>query len=200
MPPMRPRRVDRYAADALEAALDGALSPDSDESIRVRLRGIARENASCLRDALVMLGVAPSADDYHTNRARRLLEAALEDRPVEPPPPDRVLIFEREKRLDELPLDDAYAELCKLEPRLSDLMAWAARHDQPRPRPGLRAGAKDLRRLARLQNAVGELVGPAVASAEPLLRSPIAARVATTYVLSLDGFPTSGAAARPSSR
>src|SRR5206468_12847508 len=95
--PVRPRRVDRYAGDALEAALDGALSPDCDESIRVRLRGIARENASCLRDALLMLGVAPSADDYHTNRARRLLEAALEDRPVEPPPPDRVLVFEREK-------------------------------------------------------------------------------------------------------
>lgn len=124
--------------------------------------------------------------NYAYDRAARLLRALREDGPVAAVDEAWADLFEWERTLDHLPLGDAYAELCALEPRLSDLPS-RARALRANAEAGRFVVVRRIRAVNRLSDAVDSLVGPETAAADPRLRSAVAWKVATNHLLALVG-------------
>jgi hypothetical protein len=146
-----------------------ACSEMGDEQALGRLRGFVEDDSRVARVAAEQL--LSSRDEYATDRAYRLLVAAIDGTPVGDPPDALKELFDRESELGRVPVERAFAILTELEPRLKD--AWA---DDYAP-DGRSVPAIDLAR-----RSVKGLLGPGSENPDPLVRSNLALSVASHYV------------------
>jgi hypothetical protein len=147
------------ATPAVNAAREIAHEDLSDPDARDKLRGQIVDGEPARR-AVELL--ASGRDGYIKDRAYRLLTAALDQTDVRPIDPALREQFMREEELGRMPLEEAFAELAEREPALSELGG----EDDPRA----------------FENQAGKLIGVGARSADPLLRSDLAASVVAQYV------------------
>lgn len=103
---------------------------------------------------------------YDTDRAHRILLAAINGAPPAPVEPEGAELFERERELGWTPLETAFHQLAGEVPELGQIAALVE------SRPGSTAS---IRRVLKF-------VGPRSAHDDPLLRSPLALTVASRYL------------------
>jgi hypothetical protein len=165
-------RVTMDQREIYRKALKLACSEMSDRDAVGELRsivGIVGERMA--RQSLSELG--DGREEYMTDRAYRLLEAAVDGEPVEAPPAELAGLFAREDALGRLPIGLAVERLTELEPRLKDV--WPA----DVPDGGEASWSNDAPR------AVKELLGPRMENPDPLVRSNLALSIASHF-LALD--------------
>jgi hypothetical protein len=155
-------------------ALKQACSSLSDAEAREQLRELVAETKRGGRGALRTLKTCRA--EYHGDRAHRLLSAVLEDRPVEPAPADKALLFGREERLGHLPLRDAFAVLKDLEPRLASL-----------EQDGQSIGRSPKEGVTPDGQLLNGLVGPLSAHPDELMRTQLALSIAAQYIAIISG-------------
>jgi len=109
------------ASEVSRKAINVACSDMEDIQAVARLRGIAAENVGATRRALESLSRART--EYATDRAYRLLLAAVDGVSVSAPPGELRELFDREGELGRLPIERAVAKLVELEPRLEEVMS-----------------------------------------------------------------------------
>jgi hypothetical protein len=121
---------------------------------------------------------------YESDRARRLLDAALSGSPPAPPDPSNAALFEAEEALGRRPLREAFAQLSAREPGLERLRARTAESCAQLLQASHRSGRSTAERAAfhrlrsRAMTEVAALVGPRSQHSDPLLHSYIARNVA----------------------
>jgi hypothetical protein len=143
----------------------GTASDDAAASAELQTR--LPEDPDAIRGAVDHLGALRTS--YLDDRAYRLLTAAVQGTPVRPIDPDVAEQFVQEAQLGRMSLDDAFAQLISLEPRLSDL--------QPRP--------SDQRAKERggLTTRSGQpIVGPGAESAHAVVNTDLARGVVVEYL------------------
>lgn len=153
------------------AALKAAHSELNDVEAGKSLREQIQLHPRGARSALSLLGL--TRDEFASDRAYRLLEAAIKNVSVEPVRGEMTDLFSREEKLGRLPLRDAFASLEQLEPALKsyEQVSTGAAHD---------------RQTAR--HSIGALVGPTASNDDPLIRSQLALSVASQFLaIVLDG-------------
>jgi hypothetical protein len=162
--------------EIVRAAVKAAQSPEGDSAAQTKLAGIIRDSPRAAQHALKML--RHSRDQFDSDRAYRLLEAALSGLPVQPiAPPDREL-FAQEESLGRQPMSDAFARLKLVSPGLGELEATV---DQEISSLGQSDFTSVRRRLA-------PLVGPAASDQlDSIARSQIALTIAAQYLAILGG-------------
>lgn len=106
------------SAESVFIAGMGLMRTDrTDEEIRHEIISVANENRAAIEEALKQIkdseGEPPS---YVTDRALRVFTAAVQNGLVPPVDSDHAELYERERRLERLPLDAAVAELGELSP------------------------------------------------------------------------------------
>lgn len=172
----------------------------TDAEAAVRIGEIVRSNP---RAATTTLRYAREAIQfsrgYDTDRAYRVLEAAMKGTLPAPVRVGDVQLFERERELGWLPLAEAFERLRVAVPELAQV---AARAEELAASPddfGIVHDAKDkviVVPSGLLPTAYG-LVGPESHHADPLIRSSLAATVAARYVAAVLGQSTHRAAWEP---
>jgi hypothetical protein len=139
----------------------------ADEEAANRIRPVVRSDA---RGARATLAYVTRTRDrslgYETDRAYRVLSAAMTGAQPRPVSGDNAALFERERALGWTPLCEAFDQLAGTVPELSEL----ARTVESAPAP-----SEWIRR-------VEQLIGPASAQSDPLLRSSLALTVAARYL------------------
>lgn len=129
------RKVQGDAEDLAFAALELAYKDKSDESLRDELAVRSGRDARCGEKAIGIL--ARGRTSFVSDRAYRLLVAAVSDRGVEPIDASVRELFDEEERLGRLPLGEAYARLAESEPRLREVEArvrqeeWSGGYEDP---------------------------------------------------------------------
>ncbi len=170
-----------------QLAMDGARSGETDAEAVARLSsslaGVAKPDIDA---ALARLGREDRPISYLRDRALRLLQAALNGDQVLPMPAEYAQQFTRERELGYLPMGQAYEELSRLVPGLTDL----ERRVKSWEKPNSNSAPGQLFYIARqkdIRNETARLVGPAVGGSDPVLRSNTAANIAQRYLYSLLG-------------
>ena len=110
---------------------------------------------------------------YIPDRAYRILIAATQQRPPDTADPNEAELFERERQLGWLPLDQAFRQLADTVP---DLDALAARIQNEQG--------------SRYILALQKLVGPRSSHPDPLIRSALALQIVSNYFSALRGEPS----------
>jgi hypothetical protein len=115
---------------------------------------------------------------YMTDRACRILQAAMTDtEPAQISPPLRDL-YERERKLGRLPLKKAFAEITRIVPEVGDLVTELARADM--------RGSEALALQSQLRKAIGRDAH----HQDPLVQTPLAAQIVYSYLAVLEDGPT----------
>jgi hypothetical protein len=146
----------------------------SDEEAANRLRDVVRSDRSGAKATLgYVTRVRDGSSAYDTDRAYRILRAAIRNAPPEPVSQETESLFERQRELGWSPLGEAFAHLVDAVPELADL-ADALESDPTQ---------SDWIRRAET------LIGPHSPQGDPLLRSSLALTVVARYlqVVSKDG-------------
>jgi hypothetical protein len=151
------------ASEVSRKAVNVACSDMKDEQAVERLRGIAAKNSSGAARALE--GLSRMRSEYSTDRAYRLLRAAVDGVRVPLPPSESRELFDREEKLGRLPIERAIATLVALEPRLGRTASEGA--------PAI--GRSQLLRLK-------SVMGPGSDNPDPLVRSNLALSVVSQYL------------------
>jgi hypothetical protein len=151
------------ASEVSRKAVNVARSDMKDAQAVERLRGIAAEDSGGAARALE--GLSRMRAEYSTDRAYRLLLAAVDGVRVPLPPSELRELFDREEELGRLPIERAIAALVALEPRLGRT-----------PREG--APAIDRSQLLQLKG----VIGPGSDNPDPLVRSNLALSVVSHYL------------------
>jgi hypothetical protein len=112
---------------------------------------------------------------YITDRAYRVLVAAIRNTPPEPVNGENAELFEREKQLGWTPLESAFNKLAVAVPELVDVANAS------------RSGMKEDQAARALIWRVQELVGPRAAHTDPLVRSSLASHIVANYLSVLEG-------------
>jgi hypothetical protein len=114
-------------------------------------------------------------DQYIDDRSYRLLQAAVSDAAVEPPPAGRAEFYAQEEELGRMPLESAFRRLAELEPALLEL--------EPQARGLAEESGPDRCGLPeRLRRRLGELVGGGARSDHELLRGSLATSIVHQYL------------------
>jgi hypothetical protein len=135
-----------------------------------RMRDVVRSNPRGARATLRY--VARIRNHYHgyeTDRAYRVLDAAIRGIGPEAVRPDDAELFERERSLGWRPLEKAFGQLVAEVPELAHVVE-IVESDPPTHDWMMR---------------VDHLIGPASSQGDPLLRSPLASKVVATYLRAL---------------
>lgn len=158
----------------------------SDEEIRDVIINAAHGEASVIREALTQVeGTQRDPQSYVTDRALRVFAAAARNEPVAPVDLVSAKLFERERRLEKLPLDIAIAELCELSPRLKRYCENVRRQGEKQYE---KSGWRRLISLEQdMEQEIDFLAGPEADALEPLLRSPIAGGVVMSWTRETTG-------------
>jgi hypothetical protein len=179
------RVVYSRLTDAEAAARIGSFVESNPRAARTTLRHV--------RDALKF------SRGYDTDRACRILDAAIQGRPPAPVRAQDVQLFDRERELGWLPLGEAFARLRSAVPELAEIQARAEElaatpdafgivYDEHENVIDVPSGV--------LPTAHG-LVGPGSRHPDPLIRSNLAATVAARYVAALLSHTTDRAVWQP---
>jgi hypothetical protein len=146
----------------------------TDEEAAERIGGVVRASPPAARATLAYLRrMRDDFGGYETDRAYRLLIAAMNGAPPEPVSPANARLFERERSLGWMPLGAAFDQLVSEVPELAQVARWI----QSRPP------------VNEWVTRVEDLVGPASSQSDPFLRSSVASTVVHRYlsVLGDDG-------------
>jgi hypothetical protein len=189
------RRAKRLARKARELAAEGREDVEAVDEL-VALAKRRHGDLQAARSRWRVDGM--SSERAVPNRSVRLLEAALEGGPVRPPEPavrDRIETLER---LDSLPLDEAFTELSRRDPRLRDLERQArdsATRHRAQEFEDLSGGAEtetdtDAERYSTdaeifVVRELESLLGGGAGVSDPILGSATAHLVARNYLNSL---------------
>ena len=111
---------------------------------------------------------------YMTDRAYRILDAAITHTPPAPVPSAHAALFERERELGWLSLRDAFERLCEIAPDLQETAHHAI------------AGSPN-----SWISEVDKVVGPDAKQAEELARRPLASQLAVKYISAEQDAPDS---------
>jgi hypothetical protein len=180
LPPVKDslERHERIAP-ILRAAQAVAYRDIDDETAKAALTEQLTQSPGDLGEALqAMMRFGPvSRDDYVSDRAYRLLAASASGTAVAPMPPERSALFAREESLGRTPINQAFAVLKDIEPRLLDVerKATSAELDDNGSLP------PDIRRR------LGVLVGGGAEREDELLRSSLASSITQHYLRVLAG-------------
>jgi hypothetical protein len=143
----------------------------SDEEARVRVAPVVKAKPSGAREALEFL--ADRRDEYLTDRAYRLIVAAMNGQSVINVDIDKQDLFSREAVLGRLPINDAFAHITELSPDL-DYLREKVESDPATYGPVM---LKD----------IAEIVGPRAKRTDSLVRSRVAIGVTIEYLTILSG-------------
>jgi hypothetical protein len=170
-----------------QLAMEGARSNETDMEAVARLSSLLAAASKPDIDAtLARLGREDTPISYLRDRALRLLQAASSGDQVLPMPAEYAQQFTRERELGHLPMGQAYEELSRLVPGLTDL----ERRVKSWEKPDLNSAPGQLFRIARqkdIRNEAARLLGPATGGSDPVLRSNTAASIAQRYLYALLG-------------
>jgi hypothetical protein len=126
--------------------------------------------------------VGPS---YETDRARRVLQAAIAGTPPEPAPIDHVELFQREHALARMPLEQAFAELASAVPELDAVRSRANELADAPASFGISIELTCVNLPPDVLPDTAQLVGRASNHADPLVRSAVASTVVSNYVVAV---------------
>lgn len=187
---MRPRRreEDRRGNVVLRATIRAAVSTDTDQEAVSHLREVVAKDR---READSAWRILQGSDlRYDMDRARRLLGAALTGREVEPPPADRLDLFDQEERLGRMPLDQAFDLLAQRRPGLREIATRAAgaRGTRRAKASGwsLQIGTHVIK-AAPISNEAGTALSSFAGESDALAESGIARAIAKEYLMVLEG-------------
>jgi hypothetical protein len=179
MPSVRAQteRADRISP-AYKAATRAAYSSLDDEAAKLVLADRLDADSKVLNEATIDL--SRRRDDYIHDRAYRLLSAAVAGTPVQATPPERQDLFAEEAALGRMPIEQAFARLAEMEPRLLEVQRQVqrGRADGDAEESGL---------LKRLRESLGGLVGGGASRHHELLRTSLASSIAHQYMWQLTG-------------
>jgi hypothetical protein len=170
-----------------QLAMDGARSDETDTEAVAQLSSLLAEASKLDIDAaLARLGREGRPISYVQDRALRLLQAASNGDQVLPMPAEYAKQFSRERELGHLPMGQAYEDLSRLVPGLTDLenrvKSWE--------KPDLNSAPGQLFYIARqkdIRNETAKLLGPTRGGSDAVLRSNTALSIAQRYLYSLLG-------------
>jgi hypothetical protein len=170
---------DERVAEITSAAQKTAYRDLDDEAAKTALTELLQQRAGDPSEALARMTRFANAprEDYISDRAYRLLAASVGETDVAQIPPDRSELFAREASLGRLPINEAFAVLGEIEPRLLGVERQA-------PGTELRDGGG---LPPELSMRLGEMVGGAAALDDELLRSTLASSIAHHYLRALAG-------------
>ena len=163
----------------LRAALRCARSEASDQDAVKVLNESIGDDVGLARVALGRLG---NRTDFETDRARRVLRAAIKGTAVEAPNPNMVGLFMREEQLGRLPINEALTILIELEPEIEKIYS-AELAGKSTPSSSYRS-PKVGRNVVPPETLLSAVVGPNSQHSDELMRSTIALSVAA-HCLSL---------------
>ena len=154
----------------------------SDPEAVDRMRPVVLPEPRAARRTLaVVKGVRDREGGYVQDRAYRILKAAINDAAPEPVRPDLALLYEREKNLAFVPLQDAFEELRNAVPALGEIGDRAAALRRGKDAEGARDAFRQIWRDA------DKLVGRRCAHPDPLVRSALARMVVAHYLTAAAG-------------
>lgn len=179
-------RWSQAAESAFSKGMSLVRTDCGDEEIRDVIINAAHGEASVIREALTQVeDMRRDQQSYVTDRAFRVFAAAAKNEPVAPVDLASAELFERERRLEELPLDTAVAELCELSPRLKRYCESVPRQEEKQYE---KAGWRRLISIERdIEQEIDLLAGPEADVLEPLLRSPISGGVVMSWTRETTG-------------
>lgn len=156
----------------VEASISVARSDLSDQEAVARLRNLMESNKAVGERAIERLG--RQRDTYVRDRAFRLAEAAARDVEVQALAADQRELFDKERELGSMALEDAFEWLVSIVPELDEL------------RRSVREAAPGEWLSPRLHEA-RELLGPDSQSLDQLVRTRLASIIAMNYLSVLSG-------------
>jgi len=132
-----------------------------------RMRSVVRSDPQAARVTLAYVArIRESTYEYETDRAYRILVAAMNNSPPAGVRREDAELFEQQRALGWSTLGDAFDQLASAAPELSEIAQ------------SVKSGNPTSEWAAR----VDDLVGPRSSSADPLLRSFLAATVVARYL------------------
>jgi hypothetical protein len=160
-------------------------APVSDVEAVERMRPVVRDDPGAAKLTLAEVkDMRDSRPGYVTDRAYRIMAAAISGSAPASVNPEDVAVFAREKDLGMRPLKDAFDSLAVLVPELGPLMGRIVRLvDLPPERD------RDNALNGQIGDRVEKLVGPRSDHPDPLVRSQVALQVVVSYFRYLEGRP-----------
>lgn len=162
-----------------------------DEAVEQLRPLVDRESMAARATLSYVAEVRAASPEYITDRAYRIITAAIENRSPAPVRPEDAEIFERQRGLGWQPLEDAFEQLAISVPELREIARDASR------RVGKDKGKEQRGNIADLQRRVRRLVGPRSGHSDPLVRSDLARSIAIRYVNAVAGGPHAADPQRP---
>jgi hypothetical protein len=174
-------RWSQAAESAFSEGMSLVRTDCTDEEIRDVIIDAAHGETSAMEGALAQVeSMRCGPQTYVTDRALRVFDAAARGTPVAPVDPASAELFKRERRLENLPLEAAVAELCELSPALKGYCENVRRQGDGQYE---KTGLRQLIAIERgMEREIERLVGPGSDVREPLVKSPIAGGVARTWI------------------
>jgi hypothetical protein len=178
-----------------QAAIDTARLSVSDEEAAARLREKLRPYT---RDVMLSAaaglsrGSAPSW--YLIDRARRLIDSVVCDKPVRPIAREQSELFLRQAKLGRLSMAEAYRVLMTFEPALGGFYdtveSW---HRSPEQDEGHGSSSQNLlERTRTIRREARKLVGPKSKHPDQLVRSNLALDIVQRYLYAVSGYTELG--------
>jgi hypothetical protein len=150
-------------------------------------KAAGRHRKDLLRAAAAIRSAGGSDEIARVNLANRLLIAAANRQQVEPLTADRVAWFQRTQELEQIPVRTAFTRLALLEPRLNELEQTVKdASTDVGSHSGDKTGLTE-ELIDQIESGLRFLVGPDAESADPIVRSRLAADICRRSLLTVIG-------------
>jgi hypothetical protein len=183
-------RKVKAALPVLDPAQKLVRSDRSEEDARRELVAVVQANPAAAR---IAMNLTERSIDPVTDRAYRLIRAAVDQAPVQPVDPAKEADLREYEHWSTIPIGDAFRDLEALVPGLAALgakaEAWAAAHPSPEPE-------QEALQSLTTASKVGRLLSKAPGRDELVVRSDLARRIALTYLQIARGDDSRGDASR----
>jgi hypothetical protein len=159
----------------------------SDEEAANRLREVVASDPMGAKTTLRLVErmCTSSVPNYETDRAHRILVAAIQGTKPEPVRPEHAELFERERELGWMSLEQAFERLNAAVPELDAVRSRAEELAAAPELFGITEEADGLEVPSRLLPDAEGLVGPSSPHPDPLIRSRLARSVVANYVIAV---------------
>jgi hypothetical protein len=149
----------------------------TDEEAVERIRPIVQDHPRAAQATLShQTDIQRRTNGYIPDRAYRIMVAAVRNTPPVAVSPENAALFEREKELGWLPLDEAFSQLAAVVP---DLRTMA---EQVTALPATDSDGSLTQTYRQVRRDAGKLVGPHSTNQDPLIRSGLAQNAVRQYL------------------